>query len=557
LNKNLNGINYMFWYHNLLLKWKLIIPLSILIGFNLVATVTSISLQSSLADKAKILGNSYLTEVDLILQSDRDLYQAQMAERSLLLLNKDSALYSEQINKIKDNNAQVEERFNKSVAVSQYANKDSRLREFRGFISAWNKKSVDLAERSISGTKGDENLISESYGKNQEAFDDLRDMLDKVGEERLAEANKFIIDIEKSAAAAQNTVLILLVFSIGVGLMLAFILPNFISGPINKITEQLKDISQGEGDLTKRLNVRQQDEVGKLASYFDEFMDKLQSIVSKVQNVSHSVGDSASDLRRVSEQNNSTINEQNLAIHSVVTAVEEMSSAAKEVAVNTVETANQAKQANSSSDIGVKTIDNTIARIERLSTELDEASKTIATVEQEASNVNSVLDVIRGIAEQTNLLALNAAIEAARAGEQGRGFAVVADEVRTLASRTQDSTQDIQRMLEGLQQGVKSSVDAISASVDTARETVESASITGQSLSDVKKIIDSISQMTVQVASAVEEQSQVVDEINKNLNSIGEYSNDVASGADTATRSCLTLDELSESLTNEVNSFRV
>jgi methyl-accepting chemotaxis protein len=547
----------MFWYHNLLLKWKLIIPLSILIGFNLVATVTSISLQSSLADKAKVLGNSYLKEVDLILQSDRDLYQAQMAERSLLLLDKDSALYSEQMNKIKDNNAQVKERFNKSVAVSQYVSKDARLREFRGFISAWNQKSVALAERSLSGTKGDENLISESYGKNQQAFDDLRDMLDKVGEERLMEANKFIIDIEKSASAAQNTVLILLVLSIGLGLMLAFTLPNLISGPINKITEQLKDISQGEGDLTKRLNVRQQDEVGKLASFFDEFMDTLQSIVGKVQNVSHSVGESASDLRRVSEQNHSTINEQNLAIHSVVTAVEEMSSAAKEVAANTAETADQAKQANDSSDIGVKTIDNTIARIERLSTELDEASKTIATVEQEASNVNSVLDVIRGIAEQTNLLALNAAIEAARAGEQGRGFAVVADEVRTLASRTQDSTQDIQRMLEGLQQGVKSSVDAISASVETARETVESASITGQSLSDVKKIIDSISQMTVQVASAVEEQSQVVDEINKNLNAIGEYSNDVASGAETATRSCLTLDELSESLMSEVNSFRV
>jgi methyl-accepting chemotaxis protein len=547
----------MFWYHNLLLKWKLIIPLSILIGFNLVATVTSISLQSSLADKAKVLGNSYLKEVDLILQSDRDLYQAQMAERSLLLLDKDSALYSEQMNKIKDNNAQVKERFNKSVAVSQYVSKDARLREFRGFISAWNQKSVALAERSLSGTKGDENLISESYGKNQQAFDDLRDMLDKVGEERLMEANKFIIDIEKSASAAQNTVLILLVLSIGLGLMLAFTLPNLISGPINKITEQLKDISQGEGDLTKRLNVRQQDEVGKLASFFDEFMDKLQSIVGKVQNVSHSVGESASDLRRVSEQNHSTINEQNLAIHSVVTAVEEMSSAAKEVAANTAETADQAKQANDSSDIGVKTIDNTIARIERLSTELDEASKTIATVEQEASNVNSVLDVIRGIAEQTNLLALNAAIEAARAGEQGRGFAVVADEVRTLASRTQDSTQDIQRMLEGLQQGVKSSVDAISASVETARETVESASITGQSLSDVKKVIDSISQMTVQVASAVEEQSQVVDEINKNLNAIGEYSNDVASGAETATRSCLTLDELSESLMSEVNSFRV
>jgi len=547
----------MFWYNNLLLKWKLIIPLSILIGFNLVATVTSINLQSSLAGKAKILGSSYLKEVDLILQADRDLYQAQMAERGLLLLAKDDALYSEQIGNIRDNNEQVATRFNESVAVSQYIDKEPRLREFKRLISLWTSKSAALAERSQNGEQGDAALIAESYGENQRAFDNLRDMLDKVGEERLAEANSFIVEIENSAASARNTVLILLAMSIVVGFILAVVLPNIISGPINKITKQLKDISQGEGDLTKRLNVKQQDEVGMLARFFDEFMDKLQGMVSKVQDVSNSVGHSASDLRNVSEKNSLSINEQNLAIHTVVTAVEEMSSAAKEVAANTAETAEKARQANISSDAGVKTIDNTIDRIEKLSIELDEASNTISRVEQEASNVNSVLDVIRGIAEQTNLLALNAAIEAARAGEQGRGFAVVADEVRTLASRTQDSTQDIQRMLEGLQQGVKSSVDAISASVETARDTVESASTTGQSLNDVKKIIDSISQMTVQVATAVEEQSQVVDEINKNLSSIGEYSNDVASGAEAATKSCLLLDDLADGLTNEVNRFRV
>jgi len=547
----------MFWYNNLLLKWKLIIPLSILIGFNLVATVTSINLQSSLAGKAKILGSSYLKEVDLILQADRDLYQAQMAERGLLLLAKDDALYSEQIGNIRDNNEQVATRFNESVAVSQYIDKEPRLREFKRLISLWTSKSAALAERSQNGEQGDAALIAESYGENQRAFDNLRDMLDKVGEERLAEANSFIVEIENSAASARNTVLILLAMSIVVGFILAVVLPNIISGPINKITKQLKDISQGEGDLTKRLNVKQQDEVGMLARFFDEFMDKLQDMVSKVQDVSNSVGHSASDLRNVSEKNSLSINEQNLAIHTVVTAVEEMSSAAKEVAANTAETAEKARQANISSDAGVKTIDNTIDRIEKLSIELDEASNTISRVEQEASNVNSVLDVIRGIAEQTNLLALNAAIEAARAGEQGRGFAVVADEVRTLASRTQDSTQDIQRMLEGLQQGVKSSVDAISASVETARDTVESASTTGQSLNDVKKIIDSISQMTVQVATAVEEQSQVVDEINKNLSSIGEYSNDVASGAEAATKSCLLLDDLADGLTNEVNRFRV
>lgn len=547
----------MFWYNNLLLKWKLIIPLSILIGFNLVATVTSISLQSSLADKANILGASYLKEVDLILQADRDLYQAQMAERGMLLLAKDHPEYSEQFQTIRDNNQQVADRFKQSVTASQYDNKDARQREFERLISIWNTQSLALAERSQNGNQADIELIAQSYGTNQAAFDRLRDMLDKVGEERLAEANEFIVGIEQSAASAQNTVLILLGLSIAVGLMLVIILPNLISGPIDRIAEQLKDISQGEGDLTKRLNVKQKDEVGRLARFFDDFMDKLHSMVANVQNVSGSIGHSTSSLHQVSERNNLSINEQGLEIHTVVTAVEEMSASAKEIASNTENTANQARQANELSNEGVATIDSTIGRIEKLSSELDEASKTISTVEQEAESVSSVLDVIRGIAEQTNLLALNAAIEAARAGEQGRGFAVVADEVRTLASRTQDSTQDIQRMLEGLQAGVKNSVEAITASVKTAKETVESAGTTGSSLNSIKGVIDSINQMSIQVASAVQEQSLVINETNKHLNSIGEYSNNIASESETTTHSCSLLDGLAEELTNEVNRFRV
>lgn len=547
----------MGWYNNLLLKWKLILPLSILIGVNLVATVTSINLQASLGEKAKILGSSYLKEVDLILQADRDLYQAQMAERSLLLLDKENELYAQQMDDIKDNNAQVMQRFGQSVAVSQYPAKDERLKEFNQLMSAWNTRSISLAERSQIGHSGDVSLVAESYGENQQAFNQLRGLLDVVGEERLSEANDFIKGIEQSAAEAKNTLLFLLALSSAVGVMLALILPAIISGPINKISEQLKDISQGEGDLTKRLNVKQEDEVGRLARFFDEFMDKLQSMVANVQNVSGSIGHSTSSLHQVSEKNNLSINEQNLEIHTVVTAVEEMSASAKEIAGNTENTANQAQQANELSNEGVATIDSTIGRIEKLSSELDEASKTISTVEQEAESVSSVLDVIRGIAEQTNLLALNAAIEAARAGEQGRGFAVVADEVRTLASRTQDSTQDIQRMLEGLQAGVKNSVEAITASVKTAKETVESAGTTGSSLNSIKGVIDSISQMAIQVASAVQEQSLVIEEINTHLNSIGEYSNNIASESETTTHSCSLLDGLAEELTNEVNRFRV
>jgi methyl-accepting chemotaxis protein len=234
-----------------------------------------------------------------------------------------------------------------------------------------------------------------------------------------------------------------------------------------------------------------------------------------------------------------------------------MSSAIKEVSQNTSNTASNAENALDMSLEGEAKVKAAIDRIKLLSKGLDVASTKVNEVDDFAGNVTSVLDVIRGIAEQTNLLALNAAIEAARAGEQGRGFAVVADEVRTLASRTQDSTLDIQTMLEQLQSGVKSTVDAINESVDLANETVSTSTEAGDALSQINVAVKEITDMSIQVATAVEEQSCVIQDISQNMSMIGEHSKSIKDSTDTTAGNSKQLKEMANTLNKNTQLFKI
>ncbi len=298
---------------------------------------------------------------------------------------------------------------------------------------------------------------------------------------------------------------------------LGLALINTIIKPIHQITKRLDDIASCDGDLTQRLDVASNDEIGALANGFNSFVEKVHNLVLKTAETAESVQASAATSQSLSSKITQSVGNQRHQTDMVATAMNEMSASAQEVSGNASEAANSANHANSSCNSAKEVVAEGIHSVKSLVDEVEKASNVINNLQGDVGEIVTVLDVIRGIAEQTNLLALNAAIEAARAGEQGRGFAVVADEVRTLASRTQDSTQEIQGMIERLQKGSEEAVNVMLSSKTVGEQTVEHSTSAGTSLDEIAQAVSAINDMNAQIANAAKEQSQVGESINENL----------------------------------------
>ena len=309
-----------------------------------------------------------------------------------------------------------------------------------------------------------------------------------------------------------------------------------IVGNLTKVSDNLREIARGEGDLTRRLKAESQDEVGQLVGYFNTFMGKLQGIIQELKNHSSQVGAASEALASIAQQSLNSMEQQRSDTDQVATASNEMAVTVADVAQNAELASEAAGSANTAATNGSSVVDATISIINRLADDVSQGSEAVNRLREESQNVGTVLDVIRGIAEQTNLLALNAANEAARAGEQGRGFAVVADEVRTLASRTQTSTQEIQTMIESLQASAGQAVDIMERGKSTSEQGVTKAADAGAALSEISTAVTVISQMNTQIASAAEEQSVVATDMDRNITNISkttevnaEHSNQLAS----------------------------
>lgn len=300
-------------------------------------------------------------------------------------------------------------------------------------------------------------------------------------------------------------------------LIVAAAIANSIIAPLRKVKSALDNIASGEGDLTRRLDSEGNDEISHLARSFNRFVDKLaQSIRTLTQSIEQ-VNEVASRISTMSQESQKRIREQHEASRSITTAFNEMSQAIDEVAHSTEAAAQSANAADQAATTGQDVIRSTIDSTEQLAQEVQTAGSLITDLEAKAESIGSVLDVIRGIAEQTNLLALNAAIEAARAGEQGRGFAVVADEVRTLASRTQQSTEEINAMIRSLQDGTRNMVDAINRSRQLSDRNVEFAARSGDTLNAIANAVQSITDLNHQIASAAQEQAHVTSSISRGI----------------------------------------
>jgi methyl-accepting chemotaxis protein len=311
---------------------------------------------------------------------------------------------------------------------------------------------------------------------------------------------------------------------IGLGLLsvvviggLVWLISRGVVKPICDAAVAMEGIASAEGDLTVRMDESGSDEVTRLARAYNRFANKTEGMINKVSRATGNLSLRIGEFATLAEQTRDGINTQHEQTTQVATAMTEMSATVHEVAQNTTQTAEAARQADQQANNGRDVVKDVTRSIDTLASEVARAVETVQHVEQDSDRIGSVLDVIRGIADQTNLLALNAAIEAARAGEQGRGFAVVADEVRTLAKRTQDSTEEIQEMIESLHKGVRETVSVMETSQRQAAESVEQAGRAHAALEEITRVVDTISQMSSQIATAAEEQSSVAEDINRNI----------------------------------------
>jgi len=341
------------------------------------------------------------------------------------------------------------------------------------------------------------------------------------------------------------------------GLIFATIIARMIVVPLNKAVSAMDDIAQGDGDLTKRLDDSGSNEISLLAAAFNQFAEKVRLMVGHVSGSTMQLASAAEQMSAITDETSRGVNQQQSETNQVVTAMHQMTATVQEVARNATDAAEAATNADSASTEGREVVIRTMKTIESLSSELNSAESVISQLEQDSENIGTVLDVIKSIAEQTNLLALNAAIEAARAGEQGRGFAVVADEVRTLASRTQQSTQEIQTMIEKLQEGTKSAVSVMNNSRSHADSSVNQAAQAGSSLESITGAVANIRDMNTQIATAAEQQSAVADEINKNIINISAIVDKTAEGATQTSIASEELAKLSNQLQMLVGQFKV
>ena len=532
------------------IRVKSTVPM-VLLGFTLVIVVSMFSYLSAMQKSAlDAQANNFLKAISLVLNADRDLYQAKLA--TTYALNKVGDLATQQQD-ARENASQVKQRFADYLQhLQQYPDIIREFGVFDGQFNQWQQASEQLLSAAANGADTAALLSDE-----EQKFGSLRDVLDKAGEAAL---NKSISEQEQLSSAINRFQT--LAYGISAVILLiagwfSYKIPRNLTSQINFLTRRINEIASGEGDLTARLNVQSKDEFAELAHEFNAFVANLCQLIASVLQQAGQLSELTEHLSASASSTKDVTNSLNVASDTIVSAVHEMTIANKEMANVATNSAQEAEAASRNAEQGLTVVNNVNDSMQALSADVDTALSSSAELQNSSANIASVLDVIRAIAEQTNLLALNAAIEAARAGEQGRGFAVVADEVRTLASRTQQSTNHIQEMIIKLQNRVNEASGAIQSSKDNADRTLAFFAKADEVFHQLQQSSRRVNDMATQTAAATEEQSLVSEEITKNLYALHDQAAAAGGIAEKNQQLSSQIRQLSDTLFGLVGRFKV
>ncbi|TWO85621.1 chemotaxis protein [Shewanella algae] len=367
----------------------------------------------------------------------------------------------------------------------------------------------------------------------------------------------YISDVNATMKSVSIDYLIIMMLISAPIFIFFLVLNQSITAPLKTAIAAMEDIAQGEGDLSKRLEGQGRDEVAALARAFNSFVEKIGRTVSELQPLGASLGEDAEHLTVAVKESNHSADNIHRETASVATAVNQVLATTQEMANNTQQAADAASSVKQQALSGKETMDATLANCQELVRELQAAENLTETLGQASGRIGGILDVIRTIAEQTNLLALNAAIEAARAGTHGRGFAVVADEVRALANRTQDSTNEIHKLISEIQSGVSAVMESNSQTQSQSSELQKQAEAAGSAMDQILSLVAQISDMNTQLASATEEQSLVTEEINRNVSTISELTQ-VSVQANASNQSAaMSLEQISQNMRRTLGQFKI
>ncbi len=428
------------------------------------------------------------------------------------------------------------------------------------FLNNDNKPFAEAGDRAKAASEKRQNVVTEDVtlghvvvGYSFQRADEQQSAINAKKEARLLEMKQAqdaaLNESIMSSVALFSTSTILSI--LGVVLFVKLV----VTKPLDRLVSAARGL--GSGDLTTHIENVGSDDLGVLAGEFNEMAGRFRNIITNLIEVVSNLTISAENLSTVTEQTRKGVMQQQKETGMVASAMTEMSATVSEVASNASQTAAHAREASDQAAAGKLVVQSTIDSIETMADKIEKAAVAVTELEHHSVSIGQVIDVIKGIAEQTNLLALNAAIEAARAGEQGRGFAVVADEVRNLAKRTQDSTAEIQQIIERVQSGAEHTVSVMKEGKVAVDESVEKASQAGESLDSITNAVTAITQMTVQIASAVDEQSSVTDEMNRNVVTISNVATETAQGSEHIADESENLKTLSQKLAEVTRQFTI